>query len=1004
MRALPYATRAWTTPVKPAREKAASRQKADLPRHALIIDTETTLDPTQRLLFGVFRHVAWRDATPIRPAGCDLLAEGLIYADDLPERDPEGFLTLKRYAATHSVKIAWDANQEREPDWRLGLYSRTEFAEHWWYRVGVPHETNREPAVLVFFNAPFDISRLAAGVSPARRDMRGGFSFQVMANTDGSRRSYRPDVVVKQIDSKRALKKNRAVETGRSRIAEFSGHYLDLRTGVFALTGRSHSLASACIAYRLSAKTDTELGVITGPAIDYCRNDVAITTELFVAVVNDFNSHPIDLQLTKAYSPASIAKAYLAAMAITPLLDPDGAGASTPPWFLGAAMSAFYGGRAECRIRLTAVPIVLVDFTSMYPTVNALMGSWKLITAETIRIVDSDENTARVRDLLDTLDAAAMFDPNVWPEMLTLVEIHPDDDVLPVRAMYRDGEWSIGLNHFTDTRESHWYSLADVVASKILTGRTPRILRAATLTPHGLAKGLRTIQLRGAVTIDPYRHDFFVTVIEQRQIRKTEFGDDDPVQLFLKVLANSGSYGIYAELNAQDHPADVLLYTGNTEEAPSRIRAKRPEKPGAYCFPPLAACITAAARLMLALLEHAVTSSGGSWAFCDTDSMAIVATRDGAELIACEGGPHATADGRPAIRAISHAQVDSIRRLFDRLNPYDREIVPDLLKDEKRGMCVAISAKRYVIYRETDRGVEILKASEHGLGQLLDPTNPDAPVVKDDTGCRPWIKDVWAAIITTISTGQSLALPTWAHKAAHARLTISSPNLLKPFEAWNRGKPYAEQIKPANFMVTATIDPLGLPPGIDRDRIRLVAAYTRNASATTVWVNLYDPDTGPVEVTTEWNIDATNRVVIKTYGQIIREYARHPEAKSLDRTGVACHRGSRGLLQRDHIIAQRHMIIGKEANRVHEVEAGVLSPAEATAVYDDGLNAYFRDVVLPVLAAELSGREIARLTGCDPRTVHRIYQGQAPRPGLRSRLIALGEGLSNLSHSALTTD
>ncbi len=50
---------------------------------------------------------------------------------------------------------------------------------------------------------------------------------------------------------------------------------------------------------------------------------------------------------SSTYSPASIAKAYLTAMGITPVLErqPD-----FPTEILGAAMSAFYGGRAECAI------------------------------------------------------------------------------------------------------------------------------------------------------------------------------------------------------------------------------------------------------------------------------------------------------------------------------------------------------------------------------------------------------------------------------------------------------------------------------------------------------------------------------------------------------------------------------------------------------------------------------------------------------------------------------
>ncbi len=51
---------------------------------------------------------------------------------------------------------------------------------------------------------------------------------------------------------------------------------------------------------------------------------------------------------------------------------------------LGIAMQAYYGGRSECRIRRTAVPVVLTDFTSQYPTVNALLGNWGVLTAKDV--------------------------------------------------------------------------------------------------------------------------------------------------------------------------------------------------------------------------------------------------------------------------------------------------------------------------------------------------------------------------------------------------------------------------------------------------------------------------------------------------------------------------------------------------------------------------------------------------------------------------------------------
>src|SRR5439155_3125290 len=100
-----------------------------------------------------------------------------------------------------------------------------------------------------------------------------------------------------------------------------------------------------------------------------------------------------------------------------------------------------------------------------------------------------------------------------------------------------------------------------------------------------------------------------------------------------------------------------------------------PEDPGAYCCPPFAALTTSGARLMLALLERVVTDAGGSYAFCDTDSMAIVATQSGG-LVPCTGGHETLADGRPAVRALSWDTTNAIVERFTALNPYDRTVVP----------------------------------------------------------------------------------------------------------------------------------------------------------------------------------------------------------------------------------------------------------------------------------------------------------------------------------------
>ena len=100
------------------------------------------------------------------------------------------------------------------------------------------------------------------------------------------------------------------------------------------------------------------------------------------------------------------------------------------------------------------------------------------------------------------------------------------------------------------------------------------------------------------------------------------------------------------------------------------------DEPGVYCFPPMASLITGAARLMLALLEHSVDELGGTYAMEDTDSMAIVATKNGG-AVPCPGGKHRTADGREGILALTFKQVKQPSAKFLSLNLYAKDAIPD---------------------------------------------------------------------------------------------------------------------------------------------------------------------------------------------------------------------------------------------------------------------------------------------------------------------------------------
>lgn len=707
---------------EPPKGPAERRPSGDwFPEHALIFDTETTTDSTQRLLFGAWQYCR-REIDPDGTVRLVCVQEGLFYADDLPEFDPDGFAALKHHAKSAAANVAADI---ADASTRLRFEPLSAWLKRVLWRVAY-----KMRGAVVCFNAPFDLSRIAwhAGYTrqsrrrtadlPKRKDrdaFEGGFSFALWSYTrDGQQREsrHRPRLAIKSLDSKRSLKGFRSpdlvdevdrIPEGQSEPKEgwrFRGHFLDLRTLVFALTDRGHSLESASRAFGVPyEKRDVEHGKITDEYVTYCREDVTATTRLAEASLTEFRRHPIDLQAVRAYSPATLGKAYLREMGITPPRLRQGFGDKVHGW----AMSAYYGGRAECRIRRTSVPVVYCDFKSMYPTVCALMNLWSLLTAETITATTATED---VQALLDTITADDCFDRSRWPQFVGIAKVRPDGDILPVRARYGPSpSWQIGVNYVTSD-DPLWYSIPDLIASKLLTGKAPRIEHAITFDASEPQAGLMPTQLLGSTPVDPAQQDFFTTVIEQRTLARQ--AGDDARQKGLKTLANATSYGIYAQMTRREPgPKQPITVYGRHPEPLDR-ETTTPEDPGEYAFPPIATAITGAARLLLALVEHEVVTRGGTYAFCDTDSMTIVATEHG-DQIACPGGPERLADGTEAIRSLTWQQVDEIRDRFTALNPYDPKIAPGSIlelegenRDEdgnrRQLWCFAISAKRYTFH------------------------------------------------------------------------------------------------------------------------------------------------------------------------------------------------------------------------------------------------------------------------------------------------------------------
>lgn len=358
---LPIAVRAYTEG-EPS-SSAGRGRKPTSPRAVLVFDCETTIDETQRLLFGSYRYLR---ASGEQGGQLTCAEEGVFFAPGLSD---QARCILARYVRGDRAEVSQGFDET------LHLRSLDEFLERVLWR-GAWRDPARSapPAAVVGFNLPFDLSRLARAVGEARGARRkgqrrrggfvGGFSFDLYSyrSSSGEARanSYRPRVAVKTIDSKRHLLAFIPPETiDQPELFDggFRGHFLDLRTLAFALSDRGYSLAGACEAWGVEdGKLEpTAHGEITAGYVDYNRQDVKATAQLYEKLIAEYRTHPIELQPTRAYSPASIGKAYLRAMGVRPALDRQ---QDFPPHLLGWAMSAYYGGRAECRIRRAPVPVV----------------------------------------------------------------------------------------------------------------------------------------------------------------------------------------------------------------------------------------------------------------------------------------------------------------------------------------------------------------------------------------------------------------------------------------------------------------------------------------------------------------------------------------------------------------------------------------------------------------------------------------------------------------------
>jgi hypothetical protein len=899
---LPIAIRAYVAPSwrefadpNDAKPKAKSKPPMPASQWSLVFDTETTTGAAQALRFGTYQ---------LRKAG-DVKDAGIFYDPD--GVSPDELKVLQTQA---------DANG-------LNLRTRESFVDDVFYKSAWQMR-----ATIIGFNLPFDIARLAISHGTARTPqsadadaMRGGFTFKLSAQ------KIYPNIRVKHMSSKAALisfakpmgqpdspgQRNRGIKTGVRR-----GHFIDVKTLANALFAKGFSLSSLSRFLQVpNPKLEFEDfdGPINDDMVRYAVRDVQATWECYAELIGRYDA----LKLTKSapekiYSEAGIGKGYIREMGIAPWrkMEPD-----FPPDLIAKIMGSYFGGRSEVRIRREIRQVILCDFLSMYPTVCTLMGLWRFVIADGMNWRDA---TADTRNFLASADLAALQSAGSWQKLATLVCVQPDADIFPVRAAYSgEAQRTIGANYLTaDTPQ--WFTLADCIAAKLLTGKAPQIIEAISFAPKPVQSGLEAIDIAGnpQYRVDPNSTDFFKRVIELRQSvkkrRDQTTGDEwtrlDIDQNQLKICANSTSYGIWVEVNVDDRQHNKSVTVHSSTGAPFAFDTDKLEMPGTYFHPLLATLITGAARLMLAITERLLIDRGLDWAFCDTDSMAIAKP---AEM--------------PGEEFASRAA--SVVDWFASLNPYEFDgsilKVEDVNASLETGgpqplHCFAISSKRYALFNLASYGTPIMrKVSAHGLGHLLAPYGEaDAPsqfpvphksVLKD--GTVRWHCDFWLQIVSAALNGKPDQLARDYHPAlqrpAISRYGATSPDLLQWFKTYNADRSYRDQVKPFGFL-------LAMSGGRSIDREGVIATRTKGRRKKVPAVKPVAPfDTNHEKAVAAafdrkigLPIEASS---LRNYADALEQYHISPESKFLNARFL-----DRGTTQRRHIRMATVQHVGKEAH------------------------------------------------------------------------------------------
>lgn len=657
-------------------------------------------------------------------------------------------------------------------------------------------------AALAAFQVPVEIGRLQVRWVTADRDPGRGGIVCTLATVPG--KAWRrqpacengeiedpdlPRIVVSAIDARR----HRIWFKPVHKMPRWDGVFVSLQTFAEGLCGgeRFERISDALEAFDVDGSPPTDAS-----GFELALAEVRAQCRLFPVLLEQHVGLCPDEPPTPYLSAGTYAKALLRKAVRQPPLWrwPD-----FPRDALAATEAAYYAGEVFVHLRGTKLPALLLDFGGAYTIAGTLIGAWDVLAAEEVVVQDVEPEEASrllVRVAEEFRAFARGYGPppsqESWEAAWMTVFVEPGSQLLPHRP--RDGEtWTATRAPLTYRKGDLPFQAPDLIGHLIEGGELPPITRALRLLPKGrITRGIVTLPTGREVDLAT---DDLVRVLGDERFRipndpRFNWHKRRRLRGLLKGITVSALAGLTVQVN-DDEPTEGQrtqrvfdFRTGKPTDWPVHVL----EKPGDWYWPPLAAAITATARLLLHLVIEAVHAAGGIVAYWDTDSVLIVALPEGG-LVPCPGGSERMPDGREAVRALSFAEVRAIQWRIDELldvpddaRPYVTASAPDgtwarvpqprmleLEPENYDGPCgfrttqyVATRAsKKYHLYRTEHVGghVEIVD----GCPTLIEPT--------PERASRPHaIRPVWTS---------AHALPYEAPEEAPAWLIDGTKHLLE---------------------------------------------------------------------------------------------------------------------------------------------------------------------------------------------------------------------------------